>query len=124
MLAHVPPVLQKLLNVLPSRFDVLNEILKGEEVFSNLGRVAKGSSLRRFITAKDDNKQKTLAWGVITDDSNVIHLSLRDFRPHVTALHELDLYDFARYMTQDYLDSYAHGFNTFIAELIQIVVVQ
>jgi len=124
MLAHVPPVLQKLLNVLPSRFDVLNEILKGEEVFSNLGRVAKGSSLRRFITAKDDNKQKTLAWGVITDDNNVIHLSLRDFRPHVTALHELDLYDFARYMTQDYLDSYAHGLNTFIAELIQIVVVQ
>lgn len=124
MLGYIPPALQKLLNMLPSRFDVLNEILKGEEVFSNLGRVAKGSTLRRFITAKDDNKQKTLAWGVITDDNNVIHLSLRDFRPHVTALHELDLYDFARYMTQDYLDSYAHGLNTFIAELIQIVVVQ
>ncbi|MDZ4671616.1 MAG: hypothetical protein SH821_12170 [Phototrophicales bacterium] len=124
MLAHVPPVLQKLLNALPNRFDVLNEILKGEEVFSNLGRVAKGSSLRRFITAKDDNKQKTLAWGAITDDIGVIHLSLRDFRPHVTALHDLDLYDFAQYMTQDYLDSYAHGLNTFIAELIQIVVVQ
>ncbi|MCL4253216.1 MAG: hypothetical protein KJ043_05495 [Anaerolineae bacterium] len=124
MLAHVPPVLQKLLNTLPSRFDVLNEILKGEEVFSNLGRVAKGSSLRRFITAKDDNKQKTLAWGVITDDNGVIHLSLRDFRPHVTALHELGLYDMAKHITQDYLDSYAYGLNTFIAELIQLVVVQ
>src|SRR5262249_9467301 len=81
MLAFMPDAVQRLLDEIPGQFDVLNEIIKGEEVFSNVGRVASGSTLRRFITAKDDNEQKTLAWGVLTDDENVVHVSLRDFRP-------------------------------------------
>jgi hypothetical protein len=66
-LGHLPASVQKLLDAIPGKFDVLNEIIKGEEVFSNMGRVAKGSSLRRFITAKDDNDQKPFAWGVLTE---------------------------------------------------------
>jgi hypothetical protein len=120
-LGGLPPVMQKLLDTIPSRFDVLNEVIKGEEVFSNMGRVAKGSGLRRFITAKDDNEQKTLAWGVLTDDQDTIHLSLRDFRPHVTVLQSLNLLHVAQFIAQDYLDAYADGLNQYVEELRQIV---
>lgn len=121
-LANLPPMMQSLLNAIPSQFDVLNEIIKGEEVFSNIGRVAAGSTLNRFITAKDDNDQKMLAWGVLSDDRGMMHLSLRDFRPHVTALAHLNLADLAQQITQDYLDSYAQGLNQYMAELRDIVV--
>lgn len=120
MLAWMPDVIQQLLDEIPGRFDVLNEVIKGEEVFSNVGRVAKGSTLRRFITAKDDNQQKTLAWGVLTDDQNIVHLALRDFRPHVTLLAEIGQSELANLMTQDLLNSYAEGFNAFIRELREI----
>jgi hypothetical protein len=121
-LGHLPPGLQKLLDTIPGKFDTLNEIIKGEEVFSNMGRVAKGSTLRRFITAKDDNDQKTLAWGVLTDNQGVLHLSLRDFRPHVTALAALGMMEFAHQITQDYLNAYARGLNQYVAELRDIVI--
>lgn len=121
-LAHLPIAMQKLLDTIPSRFDVLNEVIKGEEVFSNMGRVAKGSSLSRFITAKDDNEQKTMAWGVLTDDQNVLHLSLRDFRPQVTVLHRLGMADQAQQITQDYLDAYAEGLNRYVIQLREIVI--
>ncbi|PJF21985.1 MAG: hypothetical protein CUN56_08285, partial [Phototrophicales bacterium] len=75
LLAHMPMALRRLLDKIPNRFDVLNDIIKGREVFSNIGQVAPNSSLCRFITAKDDNDKKTLAWGVITDTNGVIHLS-------------------------------------------------
>jgi hypothetical protein len=120
-LGHLPPAMQKLLDNIPGKFDVLNEIIKGEEVFSNMGRVSKGSTLRRFITAKDDNEQKTLAWGVITDDKNILHLSLRDFRPHVGVLCSLELSHLAQRITQDYLDAYASGLNQYVTELRDIV---
>jgi hypothetical protein len=121
-LGHMPSPVQKLLDTIPSKFDVLNEIIKGEEVFSNMGRVAKGSTLRRFITAKDDNEQKTLAWGVITDDNNTLHLSLRDFRPHVAVLYSLGMAGLAQSIAQDYLDAYANGLNQYVAELRTIVI--
>jgi hypothetical protein len=121
-LGHLPPSLQKLLDTIPGKFDVLNEIIKGEEVFSNMGRVAKGSTLSRFIAAKDDNEQKTLVWGVLTDDNGVMHLSLRDFRPHVAFLHRFKMDELAQQMTQDYLDAYASGLNQYMAELRDIVV--
>jgi hypothetical protein len=114
--------MQKLLDTIPSRFDMLNEVLKGEEVFSNMGRVAKGSTLRRFITAKDDNEQKTLVWGVLTDNQGVLHLSLRDFRPHIAVLHGLGMADLAQQIAQDYLDAYADGLNQYVAELRDIVI--
>jgi hypothetical protein len=121
-LGHMPAPLQKLLDTIPSRFDVLNEIIKGEEVFSNMGRVAKGSTLRRFITAKDDNEQKSLAWGVLTDDQGILHLSLRDFRPQVAVLQALDRMGLAQQIAQDYLDAYAEGLNQYVAELREIVI--
>jgi hypothetical protein len=122
MLAHMPDVMQRLLDQIPTQFDVLNEIIKGEEVFSNVGRVASGSTLRRFITAKDDNQQKTLAWGVVTDDQDVVHVSLRDFRPHVAVLHEIGMSSLADLVAHDFLDSYADGFNLFIRELREITI--
>lgn len=121
LLAHLPPYFLKLLDEIPQRIDILNEIIKGEEVFSNVGRVARGSSLSRFISAKDDNENKSLVWGVLTDDDEVMHLSLRDFRPHVAVLHKLDRIDLAEMITKDYLDAFVTGFNRFVARLLDIL---
>ncbi|MDQ7024261.1 MAG: choline/carnitine O-acyltransferase [Anaerolineae bacterium] len=120
MLAHIPTPLQRLLDAIPGRWDVLNDIIKGREVFSNVGRVAKMSTLRRFITAKDDNEKKTLAWGVITDADGVVRISLRDFRPHVALLLKASQPQLAHHITQDYLDSYVEGFNQYIKDLLRI----
>jgi len=120
MLAHLPPPIQNLLDKLPNRFELLNNLLKGKEVFSNLGAVAPGSTLTRFITAKDDNNQKQLAWGVLTDATGKMHISLRDFRPHVAELQSIDQQEFANFITRDYLDAYATGINTYIHELWRI----
>jgi hypothetical protein len=101
---------------------MLNNMLKGREVFSNVGAVVPSSTLQRFVTAKDDNEQKQLAWGILTDASGVMHISLRDFRPHVGTLQACQQAELARQITQDYLDSYAQGFNQFIRELHRITV--
>lgn len=121
-LAHLPPMVQQWFSNIPGKFDVMNEVIKGEEVFSNVGRVAPGSTLRRFITAKDDNRQKTLCWGALTDDHGIVHLSLRDFRPHVKVLHDLNMGMIAQMLTQDYLNAYAEGFNQYIRELHDITI--
>jgi len=117
LLAHLPAPLQCLLDQIPNRFDVLNDIVKGREVFSNVGAVAKTSSLARFIAAKDDNNKKTLVWGVLTDAQSTMHLTLRDFRPHVGLLAAIGRQDLARHIAQDYLDAYANGLNRYIYEL-------
>jgi hypothetical protein len=121
LMAHLPDSLLTLLDQIPRRIDVLNEVIKGEEVFSNVGRVARGSSLTRFISAKDDNENKTLVWGFLTDDRDVLHLSLRDFRPHVAVLQQLGKIDLAELMLKDYLDSFARGFNEFVAHLLDLL---
>lgn len=120
MLAHLPPALQRLLDNIPGRFDVLNDVIKGREVFSNIGVVAPGSSLTRFLTAKDDNEQKALAWGVITDSDQVMRITLRDFRPHVSLLIEAGQRDLARWITTDYLDSFARHLNGYVHDLHRI----
>ncbi|MDD2921829.1 MAG: hypothetical protein PHQ36_06030 [Anaerolineales bacterium] len=120
LLAHLPLPLQRLLDKIPERFDLLNNILKGREVFSNVGAVAPSSALTRFITAKDDNAQKILAWGVITDAKSVMRISLRDFRPHVAALLSIGRKDLANLIAQDYLEAYAEGFNAYIKDLTRI----
>jgi hypothetical protein len=86
LLAHLPVPLQRLLDKIPGQFDVLNDLIKGREVFSNVGRVSPSSSLTRFMTAKDDNEKKELAWGVLTDADDVMHVTVRDCRPHVAQL--------------------------------------
>lgn len=120
MLAHLPTPIQRLLDKLPDRFELLNNLLKGKEVFSNIGQVAPTSTLSRFISAKDDNEQKQLTWGVMTDASGVMHMSLRDFRPHVEALRVIGRQDLANLIAQDYLDAYAEGINKFIKDLWRI----
>jgi hypothetical protein len=120
LLAHLPLPLQHILDKIPQRFELLNNILKGREVFSNVGAVAVASSLSRFITAKDDNAQKELAWGIITDAQGLMRISLRDFRPHTTTLFAIGRKDLANLVAQDYLDAYAEGFNTFIGDLSRI----
>ncbi len=120
LMAYLPASIQHLLDKLPNRFELLNNLLKGREVFSNVGAVVPGSSLTRFITAKDDNDLKQMAWGVLTDAKGVMHISLRDFRPHVKALQEAGQADLAQRMTQDYLDAYVSGLNTYITELARV----
>ena len=120
LLAHMPAPLQQMLDQIPSSIDVLNDVVKGREVFSNVGAVAPSSTLRRFITAKDDNEQKTLAWGVITDAKGVMHISLRDFRPHVRMFQSCGRMDLAVRIAQDYLDAYAKGLNCFVQDLLRV----
>jgi len=123
LLAHLPAPLQRLLDQVPDRVELLNDLMKGREVFSNVGAVAPGSTLQRFISAKDDNDKKIFSWGVITDSSGCMHISLRDFRPHVASLQALGRLDLANRITQDYLEAYARGLNAYLRELQQIAIV-
>jgi hypothetical protein len=47
-------------------------------------------------------------------------ITLRDFRPHVTQLAAVGYEEVANRMTQDYLDAYARGLNTYVGSLLQI----
>lgn len=120
MLAKMPTAVQRLLDQIPNRFEVLNDLIKGREVFSNVGAVVPGSTLRRFNTAKDDNEKKTLVWGVLSDADGVMHISLRDFRPHVAALSAVGQRQVAGEIAQHYLDTYAHGLNEYLRDLRRI----
>ncbi len=121
LLAHMPDYLRRILDQIPQRIEVLNDVVKGEEVMSNVGRVSKGASVTRFISAKDDNENKTLVWGIITDDTETLHISLRDFRPYVAALTELNRLDLAQMIVTDAVESFTAGFNQFVARLLDIV---
>ncbi|MEM7342939.1 MAG: hypothetical protein AAF485_01740, partial [Chloroflexota bacterium] len=120
MLAHMPVPLQRMLDQVPSRIDLLNDLIKGREVFSNVGMVAPSSTLTRFITAKDDNDKKHLAWGFLTDAQRVMRITLRDFRPHIRELLAVDQKALAVRLVQDYLDTYAHGLNQYMKDLRRI----
>lgn len=117
LLANFPKPLQGLLASIPDQFEVLNDMVKGREVISNVGAVVKSSTLTRFITAKDDNERKTLCWGIMTDAKGTLTITLRDFRPHVHLLTQAGEQKVAQQMTADYLTAYAHGLNHFMREL-------
>ncbi|MAU00132.1 MAG: hypothetical protein CL608_23580, partial [Anaerolineaceae bacterium] len=121
LLAHLPVPLQRLLDKIPGQFDVLNDLIKGREVFSNVGRVSPSSSLTRFMTAKDDNEKKELAWGVLTDADDLMHVTVRDFRPHVELLTAVGRQDLAVRIIADQLDSFATGLNQYVHDLNRIV---
>ena len=72
------------------------------------------------MTAKDDNEQKQLTWGVMTDAKGTMKITLRDFRPYVAALQEIGRKDLANLIAQDYLDAYAQGLNKYIQEVTRI----
>ena len=120
LLAHLPTPLQRLLDKIPGKFEVLNDIIKGREVFSNIGVVVPSSTLTRFTSARDDNENKTLVWGIMTTAHGRMKISLRDFRPHVAQLAAIGHLDLADRIAQDYLDAYANGFNRFITNLYRI----
>lgn len=122
LLAHVPGPLKKMLDSYSGRIGWMNDMLKGREVFSNIGRVVYTSTLSRFMTAKDDNNQKNLAWGILTDKDDTMYVTLRDFRPHVAALASVGYLDLANAIAQDYLDGYANGLNQFLVDLHRITV--
>ena len=58
--------------------------------------------------------------GVMTDAKNVMRIHLRDFRPHVDTLLAIGRKDLASLITQDYLDAYADGLNSFVRDLLKI----
>ena len=117
LMAHVPKPLVQWLDKIPGQFDVLNDLIKGREVFSNIGAVVRTSSLTRFITAKDDNEKKSLAWGVLTTANGMTVVTLRDFRPHVPLLAAAGQLNLAHRVAQDYLDTYIRGLNQFLFDL-------
>ncbi len=120
LLAYLPLPIQRLLDKIPNRFNSINDTIKGREVFSNVGAVAPSSSLTRFMTAKDDNEQKELAWAVLTDANETMHVSLRDFRPHVAQLTAVNQHTLAHQITTDLLDSYTKGLNQFVQDLLRM----
>lgn len=97
-------------------------MLKGREVFSNVGQVAASSSLTRFMTAKDDNEKKELAWGLMTDAEGIMWITLRDFRPHVPMLTAVGRPDLSISIATDQLESYATGLNQYVRDLYRITV--
>ena len=121
LLGHLPASMQYVLDQIPQRIGFLNEVIKGNEVFSNVGRVAPGVSLTRFTSAKDDGQTKELVWGVLTDDQDQMVISLRDFRPFVPLLLASGESALANRLAQDYLDRYVEGFNRFLVELGDII---
>lgn len=121
LLGYLPASMQNLLDQIPQRIGVLNEVIKGNEVFSNVGRVAPGTSLTRFLSAKDDGQTKELIWGILTDDQGQMHISLRDFRPFVSHLVALGETELAGLLVRDYLESYVKGLNRFVAELSTLI---
>jgi hypothetical protein len=64
LLAHLPATVQHWLDTVLTEVDVLNDLTKGNEVFSNVGAVVPTSTLTRFLSAKDDNEKKDLVWGI------------------------------------------------------------
>ncbi|MBU0493845.1 MAG: hypothetical protein KKA73_03255 [Chloroflexi bacterium] len=117
LLAYLPPGLQHALDWIPQEFEVLNEILKGEDVFSNVGQMAPDSSVRRFISAKDDGRSKVLVWGVLTTADGQLAITLRDFRPPVAALADVGHEALAQRIAQDYLNGYAQLVNQLVSDL-------
>ncbi|MEM8529928.1 MAG: hypothetical protein AAGF95_03745 [Chloroflexota bacterium] len=121
LMGHLPGVMQHLVDAIPQKIGILNEIIKGREVFSNVGRVVASSSLTRFTSARDDGDTKLLVWGVLTDANSRLVVTLRDFRPHVTSLHRVGREDLARTLTQDYLDAYALGINELVGRIQRVM---
>jgi hypothetical protein len=121
LLGHLPGLMQNLVDMIPQKIGILNEIIKGREVFSNVGQVAAASTLTRFVSARDDGATKLLIWGVMSDAAGRLYITLRDFRPHVGPLLRLGRADLAHALAQDYLDSYAAGANELMRRIQRVL---
>lgn len=121
LFGHLPGAMQNLIDLIPQKISILNEIIKGREVFSNVGKVAANvyevatvSSISRFSSSRDDGDTKLLVWGMVTDASGRLSVTLRDFRPHVAPLRDQGRLDLAHELAQDYLDAYADSANQLV----------
>src|SRR5262245_55381380 len=121
LLGHLPGLMQNLVDMIPQKIGILNEIIKGREVFSNVGQVAATSTLTRFVSARDDGATKLLIWGVMSDAAGRLYITLRDFRPHVGPLLRLGRADRAHALAQDYLDSYAAVANELMRRIQRVL---
>ncbi len=124
LLVGLPIWLQTLLKEIPEQVSALNEIIRGDEVYSNVGRVVQGSTLKRFMTAKDDGNTKALAWGFMSDDDGRLIVTMRDFRPHVKPLIEAGRIDLAYQMAQDYVVAYTADLIGLVARLSAMLQVE
>jgi hypothetical protein len=120
LLSHLPGPMQHIMDLVPQKIDILNEIIKGREVFSNVGQVAGDSSLTRFASSRDDGETKLLVWGFMTDAAGQLCITLRDFRPHVADLVHLEQREPAQALTQDYLDAYAASVELLVRRIQRI----
>lgn len=121
LLGHLPRPLQSLLDLIPQKIDLLNELVKGSEVFSNIGQVAPGSSLTRFMSSRDDGDTKVLIWGVMTDADGRMVVTLRDFRPHVGPLLRAGQAPLATMLTADYLAAYTATVNALVRRIQRVL---
>lgn len=124
MVAHLPTGMQDTLELIPRQFTVLGEVIKGEEVLSNVGQVAPTSSLVRFMSAEDDGSDKLLVWGIMSDSHGQLVITLRDFRPYIPRLVAMGAKELARTLTKDYLEAYALGLNSFSQDIRRIATTQ
>lgn len=120
MLATLPPAMKSLFDQLSNRSEVLNNVLKGSEIFEWVDLSGAVNSLTRFNGAKEDSVQKTLIWGALLDTHSTLTLTLRDFRPEIVALAEGGRRQLAMQICEHYLNSYARGLNTYVAALRRI----
>jgi hypothetical protein len=121
LLGHLPRPMQNLMDLIPQKIDVLNEIVKGSEVFSNIGQAPRTSALGRFMSSRDDGDTKLLVWGVMTTGNGQLVISLRDFRPHVALLQEAGHGVLAEVLVADFLDSYAQGINNLVKRIQKVL---
>jgi len=113
----LPEFIQHSIKGIAEVFPLVNEIARGDEVYSNVGRVAADSSLTRFMSAKDDGNTKALVWGIMTDNAGRMIVTMRDFRPHVRPLLEAGRKDLAQMLAQDYVVSYTADLIGLVARL-------
>jgi hypothetical protein len=121
MLGHLPRPMQSLLDLIPQKIDLLNEIVKGAEVFSNIGQVARSSSVARFASSRDDGDTKLLIWGVMADAGGQLAITLRDFRPHVAPLLAAGHSALAELLAADFLAGYAQSINGLVKRLQRVL---
>jgi hypothetical protein len=122
LLSNIPARLQYILRRIPEQVPSLNEIIRGDEIYSNIGRVSMGSSLSRFITAKDDGNAKSLAWGIMSNDHGRMVVTMRDFRPHVEPLIRSGNIELAQILAQDYVQTYTNNLMGLVARLFAMLI--
>jgi hypothetical protein len=121
LLGHLPRPVQSLMDLIPQKIDLLNEIVKGAEVFSNIGQVARSSSVARFASSRDDGDTKLLIWGLMADARGQLVITLRDFRPHVGPLLAAGHGPLAELLAADFLDAYAQGLNGLVKRFQRVL---